>query len=97
MAYFAQLDDASVVLQVIAVTNATIDNLPFPDSEPVGVAFCQSLLGPDTVWKQTSYNGNFRGVYAGIGYTYNATLDVFVPPPKDGIPVILDGAAPVVL
>jgi phage shock protein PspC (stress-responsive transcriptional regulator) len=29
---------------------------------------------------RTSYNGNIRGVYAGIGYRYDEQLDVFVPP-----------------
>ncbi len=81
MAHFAQLDENNVVLQVIVVNNAVIDDLPFPESEPIGVEFCQSLYGVDTVWKQTSYNGNFRGVYAGIGYSYDPVLDIFVPPP----------------
>jgi hypothetical protein len=80
MAYFAQLDDFSIVTQVIAVNNETIDYLPFPESEPVGVAFCQSLLGADTIWKQTSYNSNFRKNYAAAGYTYNSLYDVFIPP-----------------
>ena len=80
MAYFAQLDSSSLVTQVIAVNDATIDNLPFPESEPVGVAFCQSLYGPDTVWKQTSYNANFRKNYAGIGFTYDPVLDAFIAP-----------------
>ena len=40
------------------------------ETESIGVAFCQKLLGASTTWKQTSYNGNFRGNYAGIGYTY---------------------------
>ena len=80
MAHFAQLNENNLVTQVIVVNNATVDNLPFPESEPVGVAFCQSLYGADTIWKQTSYNGNFRANYAGIGYTYNLTLDAFVPP-----------------
>ena len=80
MAYFAQLDDASLVIDVIAVNNDTIDNLPFPESEPIGVAFCQSLYGSDTVWKQTSYNSNFRKNYAGFGFTYDSVLDAFIPP-----------------
>lgn len=79
MAHFAQLNEANVVAQVIVVNNATIDNLPFPESEPVGVEFCQSLFGPDTVWKQTSYNASFRKNYAGAGFTYDATLDAFIP------------------
>ena len=80
MAYFAQLDDASLVINVIAVNNDTIDNLPFPESEPIGVAICQSLYGSDTVWKQTSYNSNFRKNYAGFGFTYDSVLDAFIPP-----------------
>ena len=49
------------------------------EAESIGVAFCQSLLGADTNWKQTSYNGNMRGNYAGIGMKYMsgvATLGV---------------------
>lgn len=80
MAHFAQLDPSGVVAQVIVVSNETIQNLPFPESEPVGVAFCQSLLGADTEWKQTSYNGNFRKNYAGEGYTYDAARDAFIAP-----------------
>jgi len=78
MAYFAQLDQDNNVMQVIAVTNADIDYLPFPESEPVGIAFCQNLFDTDTVWKQTSYNNNFRRQYAEIGGFYYQPLDVFV-------------------
>jgi hypothetical protein len=80
MAHFAQLDTASIVTQVIVVNNATIDNLPFPESEPVGISFCQSLFGPDTIWAQTSYNASFRYNYAGIGYTFDVTAQAFIPP-----------------
>lgn len=80
MANFAQLDGAYTVTEVIVVNNEAIDYLPFPESEPVGAAFCQSLFGSTTVWKQTSYNANFRKNYAGIGYTYNPVLDAFIPP-----------------
>ena len=80
MAHFAQLDENSFVTEVIVVSNEVINNLPFPESEPIGVELCQSLYGADTVWKQTSYNGNFRGVYAGIEYSYDPVLDIFVPP-----------------
>jgi len=80
MAYFAQLDNSNIVTQVIAVNNDVIDNLPYPESNPVGIEFCQSLYGADTIWKQTSYNNNFRGTYAGIGYTYDPVLDVFIAP-----------------
>ena len=83
MAHFAELDQDNIVLQVIVVGNDSINNLPFPESEPVGIAFCQSLLGPDTRWAQTSYNANFRYNYAGIGYTFDPTPSpngAFIPP-----------------
>lgn len=80
MAHFAELDGNNIVTQVVVVNNETIDNLPFPESEPVGVEFCQSLYGADTVWKQTSYSASFRKHYAGVGYIYDATLDAFIPP-----------------
>lgn len=72
MAHFAQINN-NVVTDVIVVSNDDCDNLPFPDSEPVGQAFIASL-GITGDWLQTSYNGNFRGCYAGIGYTYDASL-----------------------
>lgn len=79
MANFAQIQNY-VVIQVIAVSNAAIDDLPYPESEPIGAAFCQSLFGPTTEWKQTSYNANFRKNYAGIGFSYDPVLDAFIPP-----------------
>ena len=79
MAHFAQLDENNIVLQVIVVNNQAINNLPFPESEPVGVLFCQSLFGNDTVWKQTSYNSNFRQMLAVIGGGYDPQRDVFTP------------------
>lgn len=81
MAHFAQLNAENIVTEVIVVNNEVVQDLPFPESEPIGVAFCQSLYGVDTIWKQTSYNGNFRGVYAGIGYSYDPVQDIFVAPP----------------
>jgi hypothetical protein len=83
MAYFAQLDDASIVLQVLSVNNDAIDNLPFPESEPVGVAFLQSIFGDAGVWKQTSYNRSFRKNYGTSGFTYDPVLDAFIAPQPD--------------
>ncbi len=83
MAHFAQLDEHNTVLQVIVVSNGTVNNLPFPDSEPFGIAFCQSLFGENTRWAQTSYNANFRYNYAGIGFTFDPTPTpngAFIPP-----------------
>lgn len=80
MAHFAKLDENNVVLEVIVVNNDVLQNLPFPESEPIGVAFCQSLYGADTVWKQTSYNNNFRGRYAGIGFIWDPVKLKFIDP-----------------
>lgn len=80
MAHFAELDANNIVLRVIVVGNDMILDEQGQESEAVGVAFCQSLFGADTIWVQTSYNSNFRKNYAGIGYTYNADLDAFITP-----------------
>ena len=72
MASFAQIDQATYVMQVLAVDNSSIDNLPFPESEPVGQAYLQNIFGADTLWAQTSYNASFRYNYAGIGFTFDA-------------------------
>ena len=78
MAHFAQLDENNVVTQVIVVGNSDCADANGVEKESIGVAFCERLIGG--TWKQTSYNGNIRKNYAGIGYTYNADLDAFVPP-----------------
>ena len=74
MAHFAQLDDNNVVTQVMVVSNDDTSDSNGTETESIGVAFCQKLLGADTNWKQTSYNGNMRGNYAGIGYTYMSNV-----------------------
>ena len=86
MAHFAQLDSNNVVTKVIVISNDDITDINGNEAESIGVAFCQKLVGSDTNWKQTSYNGNMRGNYAGIGYTYMsnvatlgvASTDVFI-------------------
>jgi hypothetical protein len=78
MAHFAKLDENNIVTQVIVVDNKDCSTPDGTEIESIGVAFCQRLFGGN--WKQTSYNGSFRKRYAGIGYTYNADLDAFVPP-----------------
>lgn len=80
MAHFAKLDSNNVVEQVIVVSNDDTSDANGNEVEEIGVAFCKKLFGADTNWKQTSYNNNFRVRYAGIGYTYDETLDAFIPP-----------------
>lgn len=78
MAHFAELDENNVVKRVIVVDNKDTADANGNEVESIGVAFCQKLLGGN--WKQTSYNGNIRKNYAGIGYTYHADIDAFVAP-----------------
>lgn len=80
MAHFAKMA-GNIVEEVIVVSNDDCANLPFPESEPVGQQFIASI-GLNGSWLQTSYSGSFRGIYAGIGYVYDATLDIFSPPPN---------------
>jgi hypothetical protein len=78
MAHFAQIDGNNVVTQVIVVANKDTADANGVEKEYIGAAFCEKLFGG--TWKQTSYNGTIRKNYAGIGYTYNADIDAFVPP-----------------
>jgi hypothetical protein len=78
MAHFAELDENNVVKRVIVVDNKDTSDANGNEIESIGVAFCQKLLGGN--WKQTSYNGNIRKNYAGIGYAYRADIDAFVAP-----------------
>jgi hypothetical protein len=78
MAHFAELDSNNVVLRVVVVDNKDTADANGVEKEYIGAAFCERLFGG--TWKQTSYNGTIRKHYAGVGYTYNAVRDAFVPP-----------------
>ena len=71
MAHFAEVDENDIVLRVLVVGN---------DQEHRGQEFLSEDLGLGGRWIQTSYNGNFRKMFAGINYTYNEELDIFLPP-----------------
>ena len=77
MAHFAKIENG-VVTQVIVVDNKDTSDASGVEKEHIGAAFCERLFGGE--WKQTSYNGNIRKNYAGVGYSYNADIDAFVPP-----------------
>jgi hypothetical protein len=79
MAHFARISDDFIVQYVMVVNNSDIDDLEFPESEPVGQEYIASL-GLSGLWLQCSYNNNFRGRMAGIGMSYDAELDEFVTP-----------------
>jgi len=74
MAHYTFLDDNNIVTEVITGIDETelIEGL---DTE----TWYGNFRGQ--VCKRTSYNGNIRGRYAGIGYTYDAALDEFILPP----------------
>jgi hypothetical protein len=82
MASFAQLDNTNTVVRVISVSNDVCGEptLLFPDTDAAGRAFIANTLKLEGRWLQVSYNNNFRKQYAGIGYTYDETADVFVTP-----------------
>ncbi len=82
MASFAELNNENIVLRVIGISNEVCGEptLTFPDTCAAGRAFIANTLKLGGVWKQTSYNANFRGKYAGIGDTYDAVNDVFIAP-----------------
>ena len=85
MAHFAKLNPSNVVVYVTVVSNDDIQNLPFPESEAVGLEYLNNFFGAleqGYSWRQTSYNGNFRKRYAGIDYTYDPKWDAFIPPKR---------------
>jgi len=90
MAHFAELDANNVVQRVIVVANKDTADANGNEVESIGVAFCQKLFGG--TWVQTSYNGNKRKNYAGVGYTYDADIDAFVPPKPYASWVLNDAA-----
>lgn len=83
MAHFAELDSNNVVIRVIVVSNDDCSDVNGVEKESIGIAHCEKHFGGR--WVQTSYNANFRKNYAGIGHTYNAELDQFVPPKPDNV------------
>jgi hypothetical protein len=66
MAHFAKVEDG-IVREVIVVSNEVLHDENGVEQESIGIDFCKSLYGADTEWVQTSYNGSFRGKYAGSG------------------------------
>ena len=83
MAHFAKIEDG-IVTQVVVVSN---------EHEADGEAYLNSL-GLEGTWLQTSHNGNIRGRFAGIGYSYDSVADEFIAPIfPEGEPVIIEPAA----
>lgn len=77
MAHFAKLDENNIVLEVHVVANEALDSF---NEEASGIAFLTEWSSGYSNWKQTSYNNTFRKHYAGIGFTYDAERNAFIPP-----------------
>ena len=82
MAHFAELDSNNEVIQVVVISNDDID-ANGGDYSSQAETYVSNLIPHSengVAWKQTSYNGNQRKQYAGIGLTYDATKDKFISP-----------------
>ncbi len=80
--YFAHVLPGFVIDQVVVVGAEIVNDLPFPDSEPLGQVFLQDLYGNTDLWLETSDTGAFRGRYARLGGTYLPDIDEFGPLPE---------------
>ena len=78
MASFAKIGLNNKVIAVHSVHNDILKDADGVEQEVLGVEFLTNLHGW-SIWKQTSYNGNIRKNYAGIGYTYDEDRDAFIP------------------
>jgi hypothetical protein len=74
MAHFAKLGKGNIIETVEVVSN------DIALTEQAGVDFLNNLYNSRDVWVQTSYNGNIRKNFAGVGYSYDQTRDAFIPP-----------------
>ena len=89
MASFAKIGLNNKVIEVLSVNNDVIKDASGNEVESLGIDFLTKLTGW-AMWKQTSYNGNFRKNHAGKGYTYDEDRDAFIPPRHNATHVILD-------
>jgi hypothetical protein len=71
MAHFAKLGTGNIVERVEVVSN------DIATTEQAGIDFLNNLYKDRDVWKQTSYNNNFRKNYAGIGFQYDQSKRCF--------------------
>ena len=79
MANFAKIGLNNKVIEVQSINNNELLDSNGVEQEVNGIDFLTKLTGW-SIWKQTSYNNNFRKNYAGIGYTYDEDRDAFIPP-----------------
>jgi hypothetical protein len=79
MASFAKIGLNGKVIEVQSVVNEVLHDSNGVEQENIGIDFLTKLTGYP-IWKQTSYNSNFRKNHAGIGYTYDEDRDAFIAP-----------------
>ena len=75
MAHFARIEN-NIVREILVVNNEVILDQNGIEQESIGAEFCADLFGGE--WIQTSYNGNFRGRYAGVGMIYDHIKNEFI-------------------
>ena len=63
MSHFAEIDKNNVVQRVIVVSDRNTSDSEGNENEDIGVAYCRTLHGSDTIWKKCSYNMNFRKAF----------------------------------
>tara|TARA_Y100000296_G_C5130616_1_gene235343 strand:+ start:670 stop:1035 length:366 start_codon:yes stop_codon:yes gene_type:complete len=80
MAHFARIDKNNIVQSVHVVDNENLLNEHGKEEEVFGIVYLNKVHGVGFTWVQTSYNSNFRKQYAGVGFTYDKTNDVFIAP-----------------
>jgi hypothetical protein len=74
MTHFARIEN-NIVQQIIVIANPVLQDENGVEQEALGAQFCTDTFGGE--WKQTSYNGSFRGQYAGVGMIYDPVADEF--------------------
>jgi hypothetical protein len=79
MAHFAKIGLNSKVIEVQSVVNEVLHDSNGVEQENIGIDFLTKLTGW-SIWKQTSYNSNFRKNFAGKGFTYDEDRDAFISP-----------------
>jgi hypothetical protein len=79
MAHFAKLDENDTVIEVIVVNDDWLYDGTLIENEAYGISALQQWSSWPH-WAQTSYHGNIRARYAGIGYKLDRVLNAFITP-----------------
>jgi hypothetical protein len=80
MAHYAELNENNEVIYVVYMDNEIITDEDGNEVEELGIQHLHTHHGSDRRWVRTSYRGNFRNKYAGLGDTYREDLDMFISP-----------------